>query len=157
MSRPIGKENIAEYNQRQHAEAKKRREELQAAGICVRCRRAPIDRSLSIQYCTDCAGVASYKEKKKREKAGPRIVKSKSIRLPNGRYTWPGQPREDAMRCLACKWHGIMENKPCCNYSQYLGNGIRGCPTGVACTKYTPQQAKVKMYLEELDVEECVW
>ena len=53
--------------------------------------------------------------------------------------TWPGRTKEDVEHCLKCKWHGIVEGRyVTCEYTIQDGHGMRGCPSGVNCTKFEP-------------------
>ena len=52
---------------------------------------------------------------------------------------WPGQSKADFDRCLKCRWHGVLSDHICCDYSQIESHGARMCPVGVNCTKFEPR------------------
>ena len=141
-----GKENIEAYCIERKRKDKERRDKLKAAGICISCAKRPIAVGQSICYCESCLirnrGYAS--------KGGVQKPAKKGVAIRGTSYhTWPDQTVEDARHCLSCYWHGIFRTHTCCDYSQYVGNGMRGCPAGVACTRYLPVKEGSKAVIEE--------
>ena len=140
-----GKENIEAYCIERKRKDKERREKLKAAGICTSCAKRPIAIGQSICYCESC-----LIRNRGYPKGGTPKAAGKGVAIRGTSYhTWPGQSIADARHCLSCYWHGIFRGHTCCDYSQFYGNGMRGCPDGLACTRYVPTKKGTKAIREE--------
>ena len=138
-----GREKIQALNEHKRQQEKARRDRLKAAGMCVKCGKNPVDRTLSRTYCRDCIPIIKAYGEKARRKAGKEKRSSGGQRIANGRMAWPGQDPADALHCFGCAWHGVLMDHVTCDYSQYVGHGVRGCPAGRGCIRYVPE-AKTK-------------